>query len=433
MLKRLQRIAGSSLLMCVVSTLGAGDDLSPQQVLERIRAGVRQQLTTVSNYTCVENVDRTYLLETFANRSGCENPERRPNHLYMHDRLRLDVAVSEGREIFSWHGGKSFSSKGIDDVVQSGPISSGSFVGYLRNIFFVPGVAIRFTGHVLNANEDVYTFYYVVPRRNSLYQVGAKNKRWTVPFHGQFTGSGTTYQLRSLQVIADDAPPESGICNAGSEIEYQFLTISGKAALIPKSYVLDMGSTNRLYTISRSDYTQCREFRGESTLSFDVNDQTAKQETPIIHDEWLPAGTTLHVRLRTPVDDRTSFTGDPVEGELADSLKVKGSNITIPKGAALSGVITRLEFYPEPFNHYLMSIRFGRLTFGPNSFLLDAVPKSSSADRSALLSVYGGHIPSYLQEDLENGLFVWESRHLHKDQHFVADWRTKAPAADGPE
>ncbi len=60
----------------------------------------------------------------------------------MHDRLRLDVAVSEGNEIFSWHGGSKFSSAGVNGVVKSGPISSGSFVGYLRNILFTQGVAI---------------------------------------------------------------------------------------------------------------------------------------------------------------------------------------------------------------------------------------------------------------------------------------------------
>jgi hypothetical protein len=413
--------------------LSAGADLSPQQVLERIRAGVRQQLTTVSNYTCVESVDRTYLLETLTNRYGCEDPERRPAHLYMHDRLRLDVAVSEGREIFSWHGGKSFSSKGVDDVVQSGPIASGSFVGYLRNIFFEPGVVIRFMGHISKENEDYYKFYYVVPRRSSLYQVGGKGKRWIVAFHGEFTGSGTDYQLRTLQVIADDVPPASDICNAGSEIEYQLLTISGKPSLIPKNYVLEMDNPNHVHTVSRSDYSQCREFRGESTLSFDIPNDAAKQETPVIHDGQLPVGTTLRVRLRTPLDDRLSFTGDPVEGSLVNSVKVKGSDIVIPKDAILSGVITKLTFYNQPYKYYLVSIRFYRLTFGPNSFVFDAAPIPSAADTRALANIYGGHIPPYLGEELKEGVFVRDSGHIHIDQHFVADWRTKSPGADGPE
>ena len=414
--------------------LCAGADVSWQEVLQRLRANVGQQLSRAANYTCVESVDRNYFLESFANRFGCNNPERRPTRLYMHDRLRLDVAVSEGHEIFSWHGGKSFSSKGIDDIVRSGPISSGSFVGYLQNIFFSPGVTIRFAEHISSIDGDFYAFDFQVPQGSSRYQISNGKKRWIVPYHGKFSGSGTNYELTSMQLIVDEIPPESNLCSVGSKVEYQLVNIAGKASLIPKSYVLDIGSSDHVHTTSRSDYTQCREFRGESTLSFDVNDSPiAQQQTPVIHDEWLPAGTTLHVRLRTPIDDRTSFTGDPVEGTLVDPVKMKGLNIIIPKDAVLYGVITKLEAYTEPFKHYLASIRFQRLTFGPNSFLLDALPRSSDADRKWLDEAYGRRIPPDIAADLNSGLFVWTSNHFHKDQHFTADWKTKAPAADSPE
>ena len=422
-----------AIALLLLPVLFADDDLSSQEALGRIRANVSQQISKVANYTCVESVSRSYFYDEFSRDYGCNNPGKTPKQWYMRDRLRLDVAVSEGQEIFSWHGGKSFSSKGIDDIVRSGPISSGSFVGYLRNIFFKEGVRIHFVGHTSSAGEDSYTFDYAVPRGSSHYQVANGKKRWVVPFHGRFTGSGTDFQLTSLQIIADEVPPESDMCSVGSEIEYQLVNISGQASLIPKSYVLDMNSSNHLYTTSRSEYTQCREFRGESTLSFDVKDETEAQHTSTVHDEWLPAGMTLHVRLRTPIDDRTSFMGDPVAGSLVDPVKVKSLGITIPKDAVLHGVITKLEFYSEPFRHCLVSIRFQRLTFGSNSFLLDASPFSSSGDRKWLAEAYREHIPVSIAADLDNGLFVWTSSHFHKDQHFTADWKTRAPAADSPE
>ena len=350
----------------------------------------------------------------------------------MHDRLRLDVAVSEGREIFSWHGGKSFSAKGIDDVVRSGPVSSGSFVGYLRNIFFGTGVKISFAGHMSSAGEDSYLFDYVVPRENSHYQVSNGQKRWIVPFHGRFSGNGTTFELTSLQVIADAPPPESDICSTGTDVEYQLVNIGGKTSLIPKNCLLNI-SSHHLHTISRSEYTQCREFRGESTISFDAKDEAAAQRTPAIHDEWLLAGAILRVRLRTPVDDRTSFMGDPVEGSLIDSVKVKSLGITVPKDAVLSGVITKLELYEEPYRHCLASIRFQRLTFGPNSFLLDAAPVSSNEDWRWLNEAYHGNIPPNIAADLKNGIFLWTSSHFHKDGRFTANWKTRAPTADSPE
>jgi hypothetical protein len=71
-------------------------------VLQRIRANVGQQVSRVANYTCVESVDRSYFFDSFNRISGCANYRKAPpKQLYMRDRLRLDVAVSEGREIFS--------------------------------------------------------------------------------------------------------------------------------------------------------------------------------------------------------------------------------------------------------------------------------------------------------------------------------------------
>ena len=125
--------------------------------------------------------------------------------------------------------------------------------------------------------------------------------------------------------------------------------------------------------------------------------------------------------------------GDPVEGSLTDSVKVKHLGITIPKDAFIYGVITKLEIYEEPFRHCLASIRFQRLTFGPNSFLLDAAPVSSNGDRKWLADAYHGQVPFNIAADLESGLFVWTSSHFHKDQHFTADWKTRAPAVDSPE
>ena len=423
-----------AIALLLLPFLCAGTELSWQEILQHLRANVSQQLSRAANYACVESIDRSYFLTATARFPGCADYGKLPKQWYKHDRLRLDVAVSEGHEIFSWHGGKSFSLKGIDDVVRSGPISSGSFVGYLRNIFFDAGVTIRFAGHTSSTDGDSYIFDYVVPRGSSRYQVSNGKKRWIVSYHGRFTGSGTNYELTSLQLTADEVPSESGICSAGSKIEYQLVNIAGKDSLIPKRYVLDMSGSDHVHTTSQSDYTQCREFRGESTLSFDVNDNViVQQQTPVVRDEWLPAGTTLHVRLRTPVDDRTSFTGDPVEGLLINPVKVKGSDIVIPKDAVLYGIITKLEAYAEPFKHYLVSIRFQRLTFGPNSYLLDAFPRSLDADRRWLYEAYSRQIPPDIVADLNRGVFVWTSSHFHKDQHFTADWKTRAPAADSSE
>jgi len=125
------------------SAICYGEELTAQEVFNRARENVARQLLAVANYTCVLTVDRTLYAEPGRFTAGCAVADRITEKPFMHDRLRLDVAVSEGDEIFSWHGGSRFSSAGVTDIVKAGPISSGSFVGYLRNILFTQGVAIN--------------------------------------------------------------------------------------------------------------------------------------------------------------------------------------------------------------------------------------------------------------------------------------------------
>lgn len=120
-------------------TLCYGDEFTAQEVFNRTRENVARQLSAVSNYTCVLTVHRNLYFEPRRSNAGCAAADRLTETLFMQDRLRLDVAVSEGNEIFSWHGGTKFSSAGVSEVVKSGPISSGSFVGYLHNILFTAG------------------------------------------------------------------------------------------------------------------------------------------------------------------------------------------------------------------------------------------------------------------------------------------------------
>ena len=120
-----------------------GAEITAQEAFNRAQAKIARQLSAVANYSCVLTVDRTVYVERKRRSAECTGSDRAAQKPFMHDRLRLDVAVSEGTEIFSWHGGRKFSSAGVNEVVKSGPISSGSFVGYLRNILFTPGVAIH--------------------------------------------------------------------------------------------------------------------------------------------------------------------------------------------------------------------------------------------------------------------------------------------------
>src|SRR4051794_30544880 len=82
------------------SAICYGEELSAQEVFNRARENVARQLLAVANYTCVLTVDRTLYAEPGRFTAGCAVADRITEKPFMHDRLRLDVAVSEGDEIF---------------------------------------------------------------------------------------------------------------------------------------------------------------------------------------------------------------------------------------------------------------------------------------------------------------------------------------------
>lgn len=413
-------------VLFVLPLCGASAD-SPAEVLARVTQNVAARIRQSANYTCVQTIDRSSFVNELRVRSGCgAEPHIGDRKEIMHDRLRLDVAVSEDREIYSWHGENRFVSSKISDVVGTGAISSGGFVGFLRNIFTVSGVQFQYSGKSEVNDTSILFFSYTVPLSASGYHVVAHHGMPIIPFHGSFGVNAANYQLTSLEVIADSLPNDTDMCSAETDMDYQILNISGSPALIPASFLLRIDSVEHIYSVSRNEFSACREFRGESTLLFNSSD--AAQPMSIgrkLANQRLPEGLTLRIGLRTPIDDHTSYTGDRVEGVLLHPLHLPNTNTTIPKGAVLHGVITLLEFHEEPWKYYMISVQFERLDDGPDSFQLRASPITSRNTFDQLGSVYRGGLPRFIADQCARGVFAVRSPHVHLDKHFSAEWITR--------
>src|SRR5579875_718164 len=400
-----------------------------REILKHVRENAIHQVEKSANYTCVQVVDRTSFRNSRNLLPGCAYESNTPERVKVtHDRLRLDIAVSGGKEIFAWHGEKQFSgSSTIEDVVHGGATSSGEFIGFLANIFGKGGVRFEYTGEAMVNGVPNYSFHYSVPLASSMYHVGSRRAKPTVAFHGSFSAQGPDLHLVNLSIIADAIPENSNICSAETEMEYQVAKISGQDALIPYVFTLKLDDVDHIYNVSRSEYSQCHAFGAESTVRFDAGDspETGAAAQPA-SEEPLAAGTALHIALRTPIDDERSYTGDPVEGVLLNAVKVKGTQITIPKDTVVNGVITRLKEIDRPMQYYVVTVEFERLTFGHKTFVFRATPEASRVEAKKLSGIYQTVWPPEIQEMYEDGVFVFRSPHVHMDKKFAAEWVTKA-------
>jgi hypothetical protein len=412
-------------ILPLVAALGlgaAGDD-----VLPRIRANVAAQIARATNYECVETIERFYYIVPRREGACGQLTAQEKTEPFLSDRLRLDVAVSNNVEIYSWHGANRFTSSRIDSVVHSGPISSGGFVGYLRNIFLEPGIMFIYQGRSSEELGGIHHFDYRVPMQHTLYSIGAGEGGALVPFHGSFSVDVRSLQLTDLTVVADDIPEKTEVCGVTTQVRYQLARISGFDSLIPASFDLLIGDRRMLFTESRGAYRECREFRTESTLRFDSAEPAGSSSAIAAVDAGtLPADLDLHLGLRTDIDEH-SYAGDPVEAVVLKPVKVKKTGVVIPAGAAVHGVIATLEIHPKPAKHYYLDIEFEHLSFDNKSFTLGAVHRPDANPGAALVSVFGKRLPAEVRRVLAGGVMIFDSRDFRLRPGFSGTWHTTKP------
>lgn len=392
------------------------------ETLEHVKLTVQTELTKAANYTCVQTIERTYYRQKHACQADVKASKPKE---FMRDRLRLDVAVSDKREIFSWHGENKFSSGGITEVVPKGPRTSGQFVGFLRNIFLSSGVQFKFTGMSQVRGKPVYTFNYGVQFLTSDYYLQGRGKASRIAFHGSFSADAETFELVSLTIVGDEVPLSSGICSVETDVEYQTVNISGQLSVVPASFALRMTDDQDVFTVNRSEYTQCRAFRGESTLLFTVTSASPKDPKKHVVDRKIPAGLTLKGMIQTPIDDRSSYIGDPVLATLAEPLSIPGEDTVIPKGAVLHGVISQLEQHSEGLEYWLFAVTFERLLTGDDSYLLSARPLPTTDKRVSTSFGSDRALSQEIAEAAKQGLWFMDGLHFRLPQHFTGMWQTQ--------
>ena len=99
--------AAAGLLLCIPISASIAQPLPPEVLLlGRIKAKAAENLQRLPNYTCTQTIERSH-----------RNAKSRKFELL--DTIRLEVALVEGKELFSWPGGK-FEEKGIGEIVGAG-------------------------------------------------------------------------------------------------------------------------------------------------------------------------------------------------------------------------------------------------------------------------------------------------------------------------
>lgn len=336
-------------LAWALSAYAAADD-DPVAVLMRVRDRVMAHAEQIPNHTCVETIARDVYeqVATTPPRSCDELLGRRKRagagtlvKLTTTDRLRLDVAVADGREIYSWAGAGKFEEKEIDELVPSGAISTGPFASTLLGIFETRDPNFAFEGETSQDGRRLMEYSFTVSQEESHSRVKA-GKVWLVTgYTGTLLVDPATADLVRLTVRTEELPRATSLCEVDSTMEYGMVQLGGEEYLLPKltrERFIGQDASEAENTVT---FANCREFRGESTVHFGENPPAANaRRDPVA----LPfaAGLPVTIDMTSTLADGAAA-GDRVEGKLAQPVRDAQQKVLAPAGTLAEGRLMRVE------------------------------------------------------------------------------------------
>jgi hypothetical protein len=318
------------LAMCAILSAPAQETLSQ---LAKIKALVSRNLQRLPNYTCTETIERS-------RRRGDKGKFQEI------DRVRLEVALVDNKELFGWPGGDRIAEEEITNLV-SGTIGNGDFGLLERAVFFSPDAVLSPMIAETHAGHAVLRYEYRVALAASGYRLRVPPKEAVVPYHGSFWVDAQSLELEGLDVTVDAIPPFLGISAASNVVEFAPVEIGGSSFRLPQRGELKITDLQGWENRNETTFRKCHQFTGESVLRFvdEATDLTASA-TPAAEnapkDIPLPEEFSLDLLLGEDIDARTAAIGDAVSAALQQPLRVRGE-ILAPKGAVVRGRIVKLD------------------------------------------------------------------------------------------
>jgi len=266
-------------LAAAVWCAGASAQADPAAVLLRGRERIHEAVGSLSKYTCTQTVDRSYFRQQGRRGAGCDEIVANKNRgrfrldLTATDRLRLDVAVADsGVEIYSWPNAGRIGARKVEDLAAGGPIGTGSFGGFLRDVFENPGAEVAYDKAEPLEGQTLLRYRFRVPLKASHYGVQGGAVYSRTAYGGAFWLDPASGDLRRLMVRTGELAPNTGVCEATTQVDLTYSRIGAGDYLVPRGSLLHTVGRYGSETESAATYSACREYHGDSLVHFDAGE-----------------------------------------------------------------------------------------------------------------------------------------------------------------
>jgi hypothetical protein len=405
-----------------VTALAARGQSPADSLLARFREKVRQDMTGVPNYTCLETIERA----------------RRPPHSHNFksaDTVRLEVSSVAGKELFAWPGAREFEDRDATAMVNSGVIGTGMFATFAQNLFVAGRGTLQYKGAESLAGRGAVRYDFHLTEQEGRWQIQVNGASGMVAANGSFWFDPVTLDLLRLEVYGEHIPYSLHLEEAVFRTDYARAHIGDSDALLPKRSELTITYFSSEANRAVIDFSQCREYRTESKISFDAPGASVPETPkPQVRRVDLPAGLVVPIELDTAIDSKTASVGDTLRARVVQEVRYKG-DLALPRGAVLTGHIRKLD--RSSATPFAVGIEFSEIEWEGvrgafHAELADLDRKSAGAHRP--VTYYDGHSNSVLIErGLRGvGVFYIDAGAFRIPPGLRMTWRTLPGAAVPP-
>jgi len=225
-------------------------------VLQQIREKARSHFSQLRNYTCRVVVDR------LTRRAGT-------NRLEHQDRVEFEAAFVGNRELFSRVGETQFEERQIGSMVPGGMISNNAFGSYDDAALSGDAAQFQYRGICNKNGHKTLRYDFRVPQEKSQFLAEHNTRGAIVGYKGSIWVDIETLDLVRLDWKTEHIPAFVEISSIEKAMHYNKVHIGNSDFLLPAYSELSAYGEQGDYSLNIVTLKACREFTGESKISYD--------------------------------------------------------------------------------------------------------------------------------------------------------------------
>ncbi len=278
-------------------------------------------LLKTPDYTCLESITRTRI-----------DARGKPQDA---DLFRVEIGISNDREIYGDAGGKRFSSEGLAVMLGNSFSTTGMFSSLARALIAGNGTTIAFGGPEVLDGDAVYRYDFRSLPGEAHWSIQYGKSSARAGEEGRFFVDRTDLTLRRVEVRAVQIPGDLKLKELDALIDYQPETMGDRSVLLPFEARVHVEEGSGIQRLSRMFFNHCRGFAAESTVSFGGDSSQDQNRRPAKSPE-LPPDLEITVSLASTVSVTTAAGNDVLTARVVAPVSLRGHEI-IAAGAPVDG------------------------------------------------------------------------------------------------